>query len=194
MLDFDLLIVCTGNVARSPALQAMLGQALPRPSAVDGRGIRVHSAGTGALVGEDIDPPMRAALSRRGLRPGPFVARQLEPDMVAEADLVLAASRQVRSVVVRLSPASLWKTFTIREFARYCQQFRDHAPDPAPGSPGERLESVLAFARDRRGTLVPPRPEDDDIADPHGLSRRKYRKAAEDLAEAAASILDAAAN
>jgi protein-tyrosine phosphatase len=187
--DFDLLIVCTGNVARSPALQAMLSQGIPPQSRPGGRGVRVHSAGTGALVGEDIDPPMRAALERRGQRLGPFVARQLEQDMVVSADLVLAASRQTRSVVVRLCPGAVGKAFTIREFARYCDAFRGLGMEAAGRSPGDRLESVLVFARDRRGSLVPSRPEDDDIPDPHRRSTRRYRKAAESLADAAASIL-----
>jgi protein-tyrosine phosphatase len=132
---------------------------------------------------------MRAALERRGLRPGPFVARQLDTDMVADADLVLTASRQVRSVVVRLSPSSLPKTFTILEFARYCDAFRDEAVPAASRSAGERLDAALGFARGRRGSLPPPRPEDDDVADPHRRSSRKYRRAAESLADAAASIV-----
>jgi protein-tyrosine phosphatase len=191
--DFDLLVVCTGNVARSPALQAMLTEALPGPCGPDGRGVRVRSAGTGALVGQDIDPPMRAALERRGVRPGPFVARQLDTDMVADADLVLTASRQVRSVVVRLSPSSLPKTFTILEFARYCDAFREERPGTDAEALGDRLADVLAFAQDRRGTLVPRRPEDDDIADPHRRSARRYRRAAKTLAKAAVSILEVTA-
>jgi protein-tyrosine phosphatase len=188
--DFDLLLVCTGNVARSPAFEAMLRHGLAAASSgPDMRAILVRSAGTGALVDQDIDAPMRAALERRGLRTGRFAARQLDQDMVAAADLVLTASRQVRSVVVRLCPSSVGKTFTMREFARYCDAFAAAGPQAAAGSPADRLESVLAFARERRGTLVPRRPEDDDVADPHGRSRRRYRQAAESLAEAAASIL-----
>lgn len=189
MGDFDLLLVCTGNVARSPAMQALLLDGLAGSAGLDGRGVRVHSAGTGALVGQDMDPPMRAALERRGVRPGPFVARQLDVDMLDGADLVLTASRQVRSAVVRLSPGALPRTFTIRELARYCDAFPGHGTQAAGRSAGDRLESVLAFARERRGTLPPRRPDDDDVADPHRRSGRRYRQAADSLAEAAASIL-----
>src|SRR5690606_41368685 len=58
--DFTLLIVCTGNVCRSPAIERLF-----RSAFAEGSGITVHSAGTGALVGEPIQGPMVQLLEER---------------------------------------------------------------------------------------------------------------------------------
>mgnify|MGYP002738687724 CR=1 FL=1 len=48
---YRILTVCTGNVCRSPAAERLLEHTL-NPS------VTVRSAGTRALVGEPIHPPM----------------------------------------------------------------------------------------------------------------------------------------
>ena len=79
--------------------------------------VRVGSAGVSALVGSPMDESSAAELRRLGGDPTGFVSTQLDGAHVEEADLVLAATRQLRSRVLEESPRALRRTFTIRELA-----------------------------------------------------------------------------
>ncbi|MBK9697988.1 MAG: hypothetical protein IPO80_11610 [Propionibacteriaceae bacterium] len=61
------LMVCTGNICRSPAAQLLLGSSL-----ADASDITVASAGTMALVGEPVSAPIGNLLLGRGVDPGAF--------------------------------------------------------------------------------------------------------------------------
>lgn len=54
-----ILVVCTGNICRSPVAEAMLRDALP--------GLEVHSAGLGALAGHGVEPTAAALARADGL-------------------------------------------------------------------------------------------------------------------------------
>jgi protein-tyrosine phosphatase len=115
----------------------------------------VASAGTGALVGEPMQPFALATLAARGIDGSAFRARQLAADQVEQADLVLAASREHRAAAVTLVPRAAARTFTVRELDRLL----------SAAEPGGDL---LAAARAQRGLVRPDRPEDDDVRDPYG--------------------------
>lgn len=70
-------------------------------------GIDVTSGGTRALVGRPMDPGSSRLLELGGVPAQDFRARQLAREMVAEADLVLAAAREHRSVAARLFPPAM---------------------------------------------------------------------------------------
>ena len=147
------LVVCTGNVSRSPAAQAMLSARLAA------RSVQVSSAGTEAMVGAPIDDRMAALLSeeeRGTLRD--FRARQLDEGMVAAADLVLTMTREHRSAVVTLAPSALRRTFTLNEFAELL-------PAARPGG----------YDTDR--SRLDARSFPFDVPDPFGRSPRRYRSA-----------------
>ena len=77
-------MVCVGNICRSPMAEALLQDALR-----DQEGIIVESAGLGALVGEPATEHAIALMDERGIDIGAHRARQITPDMVHSADLVL---------------------------------------------------------------------------------------------------------
>src|SRR5215212_11146019 len=82
----QILFVCTANVCRSPMAEAIF-------NALAGeRGLlwRAESAGVAALVDEDITPNARAALDEVGIYANEHRARQVEEEILEEADLVLA--------------------------------------------------------------------------------------------------------
>ncbi|SDD57039.1 arsenate reductase/protein-tyrosine-phosphatase family protein [Auraticoccus monumenti] len=178
----DVLVVCTGNVCRSPATQLMMRHG------VDGLpglppGVLISSAGTAALVGEGIAPATAQALRRLDVPLDDHWARQLDAGMVERADLVLTASRRHRSVVAHLVPQAIDKTFTLREFARYC--------GTRSGSVVGDLGEMTGFAISQRGLVLPQRPEDDDLPDPWGRSGRTHRRVAGYLRDAVVTVLDA---
>ena len=83
------LVVCTGNVCRSPYVHRLLVAEL-------GAGVRVASAGTGALEGYPMDRRAAERLRRAGGDPEGFVARQVDEEILDGADLVLTATRAHR--------------------------------------------------------------------------------------------------
>jgi protein-tyrosine phosphatase len=156
--------VCTGNICRSPfierALQAELDRAWGRGDAVV-----VTSAGTGALVGEPMNPPALRVLEAAGHSGEGFVARALTPDVVAGVDLVLTATRAHRGKVAQLHPRSLRYTFTLLDFADLVSDIPRDAY--ASDDPGEHVRALVRAAAERRG-MRPPLPEEDaDVADPY---------------------------
>ncbi|UYG06072.1 low molecular weight protein-tyrosine-phosphatase [Halomonas sp. M4R1S46] len=100
-----ILVVCIGNICRSPVAAAMLGRALPDRE--------VTSAGLGALVDQGVDPTAREQAEADGLVVSEHKARQLTPEMLQAADLVLVMSEGQRRAVADLSPAALGKTMLL---------------------------------------------------------------------------------
>jgi protein-tyrosine phosphatase len=134
---FTILVVCTGNVCRSPAAERLLASKL-------GPTVHVASAGTRALVGQPISQPMAALLRDSSLEPERFEARRLSEQMLKEADLVLAMTRAQRGLAVELWPAAVRRTFTLREFARLLS-WVDPLVLPA-GTSADRLRAAIPLA------------------------------------------------
>ena len=79
-----ILFVCTGNTCRSPMAEALLQRELRGQD-----GFTVESAGLGALVGHPASEHSVALMDELDLDISGHRARQIHPDMVSEADLVL---------------------------------------------------------------------------------------------------------
>lgn len=101
----SILIVCIGNICRSPVAEAMLRAQLPNK--------QFASAGLGARVGEGVDPIARQLAEAAGLNVAEHCARQLTPAMLQAADLVLVMSDGQRRAVAELSPAAMGKTMRL---------------------------------------------------------------------------------
>ena len=192
---FRILFVCTGNVCRSPFAELLVRHLL-----LDHLGDRaaarfqVGRAGLRAVVGAPIDAQMREELARWNLD-GPaaerFVARQLLPSMVEEADLVLGAGVEHRTGVLQQVPSALGRVFSLREYARLAGEVDPAAlPEPAVASARE----LVAQARLRRGLSPPPGPDDNDVPDPMGRDRKARGAAAVLIAQAASTIVHAIGN
>lgn len=76
-----ILVVCTGNICRSPLAEALLRAELPR--------LQLGSAGIGALVGYPADPNAAAVAAEQGLDVSAHAARQLDQRLIADSDLIL---------------------------------------------------------------------------------------------------------
>lgn len=100
-----ILVVCVGNICRSPVAAAMLRQRLP--------GRHVESAGLGALVGQGVEPTARALAEAEGLDVADHRARQLSAEMLDAADLILVMSEGQRRAAADLAPAAMGKTLLL---------------------------------------------------------------------------------
>ncbi|MBD8467486.1 low molecular weight phosphatase family protein [Plantibacter sp. CFBP 8798] len=170
---FSVLFVCTGNICRS-ALGAQLLKARLDGAGITAGGhlIRVSSAGTGMQAGLTMPSEVVEQSRRFGGDPSNHVARQLDRDIVAEADLILTATREHRSDVARLLPRASRVTFTVPQFARLV----------AETEPAADLWELVAEVAAERGLVPPPaNADDDDIEDP-------YRRSAETYARVGAQI------
>ncbi|MFF9808888.1 low molecular weight phosphatase family protein [Streptomyces coeruleorubidus] len=146
MPPFRVLVVCTGNVFRSPLAESLLGHRLLEHRQV----IRVSSAGTRAVVGVPMAAAVASFLVARGVEPCEAGARRLTKDMVENADLVLGAAREHREAAVRLSPVrALSRAFTFLEFARLVRS------EDAAGAvdPAARFAALVQGAAARRGAV-----------------------------------------
>lgn len=162
-------MVCTGNICRSPFLERALQAELDRSWGVGA--VEVRSAGTGALVGYPMEPAARRLLEGHGYSAEGFVARRLDATMVAEADLVLTATRAHRGKVAALHPKALQYVFSFREFADLLAPVADAtATTDAPtgtGAAADHLRAVVRAAKAQRGTRPPLHDDDADIVDPY---------------------------
>lgn len=79
----NILILCTGNICRSPIAEAVLRERLSAPQ------VTIASAGTSALVGEPADLLAIEVAARYGFDLAAHRARQALPQMLIASDLVL---------------------------------------------------------------------------------------------------------
>lgn len=101
------LIVCVGNICRSPTAEFMFRHRLADKPIV------VGSAGLAALVGNPIDPLAEAVLAEHGLTAASHVARQVSPALINAADIVLAMDRRHVSAIHAQAPHARGKTFLL---------------------------------------------------------------------------------
>ena len=188
-MPFRLLLVCTGNVCRSPMAERLLVAGLAERSSEGGRGVEVSSAGTRALAGEAMTPETADLVSRHGGDPAGHRARQVTPQLLAEADLVLALTREHRAAVAQLHPPVLRRVLALREAARLAVLV---PPESLPEGEEVRWRALVPALLAARGT-APARPGEDDVVDPYRRGPQVYRQCAEQLVPAVAALLDAVA-
>ena len=165
----QVLVVCTANVCRSPAVAAVLRAAL-------GPGIRVQSAGVQARPGMPPCEEAGAWLQSVGAQDQPGEgARRLEVDDVRSSALILGATRSHRSAAVALAPAARRRAFTLPQIARMAGGLGTAALQaPAGLDAAGRLGWVVDELDAHRGLVpLPDSPEDDDLPDPHGEARHE---------------------
>ena len=187
------LVVCTGNICRSPAVERLLCARLG--AAVQGRpvagslvpAIEVGSAGTGALVGRPMTRAMAQLVLEHGADPAGFVSRQLEASMIRSADLVIALTRRHRSAIVELVPGAVRRTFTLRELARLAADVDPSALPGANATTADRLRALVPLAGLRRG-LASSRPVDDDVVDPFRGDAALYERSFSQLLPAVETL------
>lgn len=160
------LMVCLGNICRSPTAEAALVAAADEA----GVALEVASAGTGDWhLGQAPNPPMRAAAAADGLALR-GVAQQVDGELLAWADLVLAMDHTNLADVRRIAAES-GVTTPVRLFRAFDPEVvvpgADRAPsdeevpevpDPYGGGP-EGFEEVVRICRRTARAIAATWPE-----------------------------------
>ncbi len=97
-MPIDVLIVCTGNICRSPMAEGMLRQMFADRSM---HACRVRSAGTHAMDGRPAEPHAVEAARERGANIAGHKARSLDREMVDRADLILVMETGQADLIAR---------------------------------------------------------------------------------------------
>ncbi len=125
MMARKILIVCLGNICRSPTAEVVLRDKA-RAAGID---LVVDSAGTGDWhVGEPPHPPMVRAALRAGYDLSGVRARQISAGDFGRFDLILAADEENLADVEALRPAG--DTTPLSLFAPYAGNGLRAIPDP----------------------------------------------------------------
>lgn len=101
----SVLVLCTGNICRSPYAEAVLKQ-----RAV---GISVDSAGLSAMVDYEADSTGQAVARDRGIDMSAHKAKQLTRSMIGQSDLILVMDDEHLSRLHRKYPDSRGKSFKL---------------------------------------------------------------------------------
>lgn len=114
-----ILMVCMGNICRSPMAEVLLASRLEGRRATP-----VGSAGVAALVGHPADPIARDLMRQRGLDISGHRARQLTPEVAMAHDLILVMDGDLKRAVEQLVPSALGRVHMLGRFGNF------DIPDP----------------------------------------------------------------
>ena len=137
---FNLLIVCMGNVCRSPMAQAVLGKLIAEAGLP--HRVQVKSAGTHASRnGEKVDARVTTALAKRGYNTNDFRSRRVTSTDFELYDMILAMDSETLANLAAVCPANLHQK--LRLFMHFSDAgSAQDVPDPYYGNP-QGFEQVL---------------------------------------------------
>ncbi len=150
----NILFVCTGNVCRSPAAEYVLRHELTRRNA---DGFTVHSAGLLDLSARPADPKMVDLAGDRGIFMKNHRSRQLNPDLIEQADLIFAMEFLHRDEAVQRAPAAKDKIFLFSLLGPETDGEEISDPLGAPGFIYKYcFNRIFGLAKNLADLLAPP--------------------------------------
>ena len=105
-MAFDhILVVCVGNICRSPMAEALLKQRFPNKI--------IDSAGVGALVGHPADPAALGIMSKQQIDITSHIAKQIDEQLAKKVDLIFTMSDGQTKWIEERWPFCRGKTFKL---------------------------------------------------------------------------------
>ena len=100
-----ILVVCVGNICRSPIAAALLKCQYPQKC--------IDSAGLSAVVGHHADAQAMAVMAGRNIDMSDHIAKQINEELVVTADLIFTMSTNQTKWIEEQWPHCRGKTFRI---------------------------------------------------------------------------------
>jgi len=101
----NILVVCVGNICRSPMAEALLKQRFPEKN--------IDSAGVGALVDHGADPAAIKIMEQQNIDITSHVAKQIDESLALKADLIFTMSDSQNKCIEERWPFCRGKTFKL---------------------------------------------------------------------------------
>jgi protein-tyrosine phosphatase len=174
------LVVCTGNVCRSPIAEGLLRAAFAERMGPDMP--EVASAGTMGWTGSGAHPSSIRAAAERGVDISGHRAREVSEEDVARADLIVAMAPEHAGAFAGQVAS---RTFTLQELVRLLEAL----PGVEDASLGRLSERIAEADRLRREGFVGD-PRDEGIPDPLGMPLDAFRAVAAELDEWCSRLAD----
>lgn len=115
-----ILVLCTGNICRSPMAAAVLRQRWHAKSPP----VDIRSAGIGALIGYPAEEPAQELMRARGLDLSSHRAQQVNHDLLRWAQLIFVMEPHQRDAVLAMDPTLRGKVFLLGHWTG------ENIPDP----------------------------------------------------------------
>ena len=101
----NILVVCIGNICRSPMAEYLLKQQYPQ--------LHIESAGISGRSGHAADEKAQHCMQRLGIDMQPHCAKKLNLELIKKADLILVMSQNQQKHIEHTWPFSKGKTFRL---------------------------------------------------------------------------------
>lgn len=113
----NVMMVCIGNICRSPVAEVLLQHQQPQ--------LNVFSSGLGALVGKPADPKSVELMTDKGIDLNNHCAQQINSVLVSKADLILVMEQKHVDIVQSKYPEARGKVHLIGKWTNDVE-----IPDP----------------------------------------------------------------
>jgi len=101
----NILVVCVGNICRSPMAEYFLKQQYPQ--------LHIESAGISGLVDHPADQKAISCMQRLGIDMNAHIAKKLNAKLIKKADLILVMSQNQQKHLEQTWPFAKGKTFRL---------------------------------------------------------------------------------
>lgn len=101
----NILVVCVGNICRSPMGEFFLKKSHPN--------LHIESAGLSAMVGHSADDKAIASMARKSIDMSSHVAKQIDANLIKTADLILVMSSNQQKHIEKAWPFAKGKVFRL---------------------------------------------------------------------------------
>lgn len=188
--SFKLLLVCTGNIARSPIAEACARAYLASNGESEIQW-EIASAGTHAVEGAPVRPEASRAAAGLGYDLSAGRAKVLVPEDLKERDLILAMNWEQIAHIWSLVPEAWERSFTLKEFVWWAKRSPSTPSIMFPDRSEQMRDKVRQAhivrkrARADHGFWGGLRPEDLDLVEPEGKDDEVWA----DLAQAIRALI-----
>jgi len=143
------LLVCTGNMCRSPMAEVLLKEILSQKYRDD---LVVDSAGTEAQIGARAAKLAMEIMNEEGIDLSGFRSKPVDERLVKESRIILTMTLRQKKDILNNFPDAKGKTFTLKEFAGNCE---DVEIDDPYGFDRETYRWCAREIKDNLNKIVP---------------------------------------